>query len=98
METFNDGIVKLYEVTNIAEPGNMPKEGLQLKGTLRYKERTVGMGRYWTAMQANSRITYLLRVPQLRNISSQDVAIPNDGKQYKIVQIQYPEDVEPPVM
>jgi hypothetical protein len=26
------------------------------------------------------------------------VAIPNDGKQYRIIQVQYPEDMEPPVM
>jgi len=31
-------------------------------------------------------------------VSTQDVAIPNDGRQYRIVQVQYPEDVQPPVM
>lgn len=96
---FNDGVVNIYSVGNIAPPGNMPKEGLTLKvGPLRYKERTVGMGRFWTAMQAQVKIDQVIRVQQLRSISTQDIAIPNDGKQYEIKQIQYPEDVEPPVM
>lgn len=98
-QTFNDGIVSIYSVEDIALPGNMPKEGLSLKeGNLRYDERTVGMGRYWTAMQAQARISLLLRVQRLRNVSTQDIAIPNDGEQYRIVQIQYPEDIVPPVM
>ena len=97
-QTFNDGILKVYEVTNAARPGGMPVEGLAIKHTLRYKERTVGLNRYWTALQANVRVQYVLRCPRLRNVSAQDVAIPNDGKQYRIVQIQYPEDVDPPVM
>jgi len=33
-----------------------------------------------------------------RNVSAQDIAIPNDGRQYKITFIQYPEDIDPPVM
>jgi len=92
-QTFNDGIVKIYKIDNIAEPGNMPKDGLIFKETLRYKERTVGVNRYWAALQDNIRINHVLRVPERRNVSTQDIAIPNDGKQYKIVQIQYPEDM-----
>lgn len=98
-QTFNNGVANIYTVGNIAEPGNMPKEGLTLKvGPLRYKERTVGMGRYWAAMQAQARVDMVLRVQRVRDVSTQDVAIPNDGKQYEIKQIQYPEDIVPPVM
>lgn len=97
-QQFNDGIVKIYDVTNTAPDGGMPVEKLTSKQTLRYKERTVGMNRFWTAMQANVRVQYVLRCQRLRDVSTQDVAIPNDGKQYRIVQIQYPEDVDPPVM
>ena len=97
-QTFNDGIVKVYVLTNTAAAGEMPKEGLTLKQTLRYKERTVGLNRYWTAQQANVTVKYVLRCPLIRGVSAQDIAIPNDGKQYRIVQVQYPEDVDPPVM
>lgn len=98
-QTFNDGVVNIYSVGNIAPPGNMPKEGLTLKvGPLRYEERTVGMGRFWAAIQAQAKIDMVLRVPQRRTVSTQDIALPNDGEQYEIKQIQYPKDVEPPVM
>ena len=95
-QPFDDGVVKIYTLGNIAKDGDMPKDGLTLKETIRYKERTVGMGRFWTAQQEHVKIDLLLRVQKLRNISSQDVAIPNDGKQYIIKQVQYIE--EQPVM
>lgn len=88
----NDGVVKVYSVGNIAPAGGMPKEGLTLKETLRYHERTVGINRHYMALQANAEVKYVLRCPRRRNVSSQDVAIPNDGEQYKITLVQYPED------
>lgn len=98
-QTFNDGVTTIYSVENIAQPGNMLKEGLIYKiGPLRYRERTVGMGRFWTAMQAQVKIDQVIRVQQIRSVSTQDVAILVNGKQYRIQQIQYPEDIEPPVM
>lgn len=97
-QAFNDGIVKIYEVTNTAQDGGMPVECLALKQTLRYKERTVGLSRFWAVAQANVRVSYVLRCPRLRDVSAQDIAVPNDGKQYRIVLMQYPEDIDPPVM
>lgn len=99
-QSFNDGMAKFYSVSNIASPGNKPKDGLTLKleNPLPYEERTVGMGRYWTAMQAHAKVEQMLRVPRINSVSTQDIAIPNDGQQYKIIQIQYPPDVEPPCM
>lgn len=98
-QSFNDGVVNIYSVGNIAEPGNMPKDGLTLKvGSLHYEERTVGMGRFWTAKQAQVKVEQMIRVPRINSVSSQDIAIPSDGKQYEIVQIQYPKNVEPPSM
>jgi len=97
-QTFNDGVVSIYEVSNTAPSGAKPKEVLTLKRSLRYHERTVGLSRYYAAKQANVIVQYVLRCPRLREVSSQDVAIPNDGKQYHIKQVQYPEDIDPPVM
>jgi hypothetical protein len=52
-----------------------------------------------TGRQANVRVQVCVcAVSALRDVSTQDIAIPNDGKQYRIVEIQYPEDVDPPVM
>lgn len=98
-QTFNSGVANIYSATNIAPPGGMPKENLTLKvGALRYKERTVGMSRFWTAMQVNAKIGRVLRMPRISSISTQDVIVPTDGEQYKILQVQYPEDIYPPVM
>lgn len=85
MQTYNDGVVRIYSVENIAEPGRTPKKGIQYKCDLRYSERTVGLNRFWTAKQAQVEIDLLLRVQKLRDVSTQDIAIPNDGNQYKIV-------------
>ena len=98
IQSYEDGIVKIYSISNIAEPGEMPKEGLTSKvGPLPFDERTVGMNRFWTAMQESARIDLVLRVPQIRTVSIHDVAIVF-GEQYDIKQIQYPKDVEPPSM
>lgn len=100
-QTFNDGIVNIYSVINIAPSGGLHKDVLvqpPKAEALRYEERIVGIGRFWAAKQDNVQIDRLIRVPRLDSISSQDVAIPIDGKQYKIKQIQYPPDVEPPSM
>jgi hypothetical protein len=97
-QTYNDGVVKIYETSNTADPGNMPVEGLALKCTLRYDEKTVGINRYYIAMQNDIKIDRLVRCQKIESVTTQDIAVPNDGKQYKIRQIQYPEDVKPPSM
>lgn len=97
-QSFNDGVISIYTVSNMAAAGDKPVEGITFKQSLRYAERTVGLIRFYTAMQAGVDIRHVLRCPMLRDISTQDVAIPNDGKQYRIIQIQYPEDADPPVM
>lgn len=96
-QTFNDGIVKIYRVTDIAQPGGMPKEGLALKETLRFHRRTVGIKRYYTAMQANQQVDAVLRCPYRDTVSAQDVAVWN-GRQYRVELVQQPEDSVPPVM
>lgn len=97
-QTFNDGTVQIYSVTNSAAPGDMPTDGLTLKETLRYEERTVGITRYHSGLQSNYRVDMLLRCQRRPDITTEMVAIPNDGRQYDIKRIQYPEDVVPPVM
>lgn len=98
-QTFNDGVLSIYKVDNISPPGGKPKQGLTFKvGPLHYEERTVGMSRYWNAMEVNAKVQQMLRVPRVNVVNSNDIAIPNDGTQYKILQVQYPKGVEPPCM
>lgn len=97
-QSFPDGVVKVYSVGDIALPGDMPQEGLVLKVSLRYKERTVGLTRFFAAMQNNVQVAFVLRCPQVRSVSTSDVVVNRDGVQFEIKQVQYPEDAEPPVM
>jgi SPP1 family predicted phage head-tail adaptor len=96
-QTFNDGIIKIYEVTDTADNGKKPVEKLTLKNTLRFHERTVGITRFYSAMQANKKVDRVIRCQKLPTISTLDRA-EIGGVYYTITQIQYPEDVEPPCM
>ena len=95
IQQYNSGILAIYKVGNIAEPGNMPKDGLTLKyNLLRYDERTVGITRNNLAKQDHSQIDNLVRVQRLDDVSVHDV-VTIEGKQYDIYQIQYINDVAP---
>jgi hypothetical protein len=97
-QTFNDGILHIYSVENIAESGNLPKDRLKAKiSNLRYSERVVGMVRYWTAFQNQIQINQMVRTQRIDSVNVHDVAVLN-GKYYDIVQIQYVQDVEPACM
>ena len=98
IQSFNDGLVSIYSLTNVAEPGKMPIKALSLKRKLRYAERVVGLQRYNTGLQNNVQVRYVLRCPLLRDVSPQDIAVPLDGVQYRIWQVQYPPDVFPACM
>ena len=99
MTGYNDGLVTIYRVENRGGPGQKPVGVLIRRGVLRYKRRTVGIRRHYTALNAGARVDLLLRVPYRRSVSAQDVAVPTlDGQQYRITLVQVPEDVTPPVM
>ena len=97
-QTFNDGVVKIYKVENTALPGDMPKEGLILQNSLRYHERTVGITRKYAALQSNKEVNFVIRCPEVRAVETNYIAVLIDEKQYRISWIQYPEDINPPVM
>ena len=92
LQTFNDGLVAIYATVSPRTIATTPKK------ILRYHERTVGMNRLVANAQVNVQIDALLRCPRTLDVSAQDIAIPKDGKQYRIKLVQYPEDIRPPVM
>lgn len=94
-QPFNSGIVKIYAVANIAAPGYAPKMALKEKVTLRYEEMRLGINRYYQAMQNNIQIERVIRCPRWGDVTNQDVAITEDGKQYRIDLIQSVDDVYP---
>lgn len=101
-QSFPDGVVGIYKVTDLAQPGDLPVEGLALKNSLRYKERTVGLNRYYAALHEDIKVDFVIRCPEVRGLSEKAtdilVAILIDGQQYTVKQIQYIEDAQPPSM
>lgn len=89
-QPFNDGVVIFYCIDNIAEPGYEPKEGLQLKVTLRFELQRLGINRLYLSKQNQAEIAEVIRVPRNTQISNQDIAVinGNDKKQYIVESIQ----------
>ena len=97
-QSYNDGVVTICCVTDAAKPGFKPQPSLVLKTELRYEERRLGLQRYYEGRQNQVQIERVLRVPQRPGLSSQDVAITEDGEQYRIDLVQTVTDVYPPSM
>ena len=95
-QSFNDGLVAIYTVTDGAQPGRLPVPVLEKKLTLRYEERQLGIQRYYSARQNQVKIERVIRVPRTGRVSSQDVAVTEDGRQYRVDWVQSVRDVYPP--
>lgn len=96
-QTFLDGLVRICAVENIAAPGDTPRDGLVLKERLCFDRRTLGLTRYYTAMQAHQRVDEVIRCPLRKTVSAQDVAV-IEGAQYSVQLVQRPKGAAPPVM
>lgn len=97
-QTYNSGCLTVYAVTDGAAPGYAPRPVLTERVRLRYEERALGLTRYYAAMQANIRVERVVRVPRRPEVSPQDVAVTEDGRQYRIDLVQAVQDVWPPSM
>ena len=97
--SFNDGLVKIYSVEDIAQPGLMPRLQLTLKVTLRYEERKLGIQRYYSGQQNQTEISRVLRVPEPPfEIDNQMIAVTETGRQYRIRLVQNVRDTFPPCL
>lgn len=87
--TFDDGIVRLYTITDQAQPGKKPIKGLTLRESFYFGFETLGINRYYTALQAGDQIESVISIPGWQAISAaQTVAIMEDGLEYKVVLAQ----------
>lgn len=98
-QSYNDGYVIVYAVADDAEPGNKPIEKLKRRVRLDYAEQRLGITRYYAAAQANVQVERVIRVQRHRDVNAQDVAITEDGVQYRIDLVQtvpdaYPESLD----
>ena len=95
-QPFNSGVVSIYRLTDVGEPGYAPVPRLELRVRLHYEEQKLGLIRYFSASQNQVKVEKVLRVPRRAEISPQDVAVTQDGRQYRIELIQMAEGVYPP--
>ena len=95
-QSYNDGVVTVYAVTDSAQPGYQPVEQLTEKIKLRYEEQRLGLQRYYDAMQNQIQVERVIRVPRAGQITSQDVAETEDGRRYRIDLVQTVDGVWPP--
>ena len=86
-ETFNDGLAEIFRTENIAAPGSTPKTGLVLKARLRFGWQTLTLKRKIAALQFDSDITDIIRVPINRSITNNDIVKLNGDKQSYEVQL-----------
>lgn len=99
-QTYNDGVAIIYSVKNCAEPGKKRVDQLKKKETIRFDSRTVGIRRFWEAMQNDVEIEAVIRCPRRPEVSTRDIVTINgdNKKQYEVKQVQYPKEITPPVM
>lgn len=94
--TFDDGIVRIFTITNAAEAGKKPKpvlSGEPQRHCFGYGE--LGITRYYTALQADQRIDDVLSIPDWWWIDTDSqVAVKEDDSQYRIRMVQRTHDEE----
>lgn len=95
---YNDGVLTVYAVSDSARPGYQPVEKLLPKAVLRYEEQRLGLQRTYLAKQAQVDVERVVRTPRLPGVSSQDVAVTEDGRQYLIDLVQSVDGIYPPSM
>lgn len=93
--TFDDGIIGVYELTEETNAGKMPVEGLALFEKFYFHYETLGINRYYTALQANQQIEAVVSIPGWIVIpANKRIAVMADeygdmtGNQYRIVMVQ----------
>lgn len=87
--TYDDGIVKIYEIQNIASAGDKPREGLVYSKAFYYGYSDLGINRYYTALQAHQQIESVINVQGWERIDpSVNIAVMEDGSQFRIQMVQ----------
>lgn len=85
-----EGILKICKVTNVAQPGFMPREGLVELCSAYYIKRTVGYGRLYAALGANQSINMLVRCfnVEVPDYTQELYVVFEDDTQFRVAQIQ----------
>lgn len=95
-QSFSSGVVIIYASKDTAPSGYQPVEAMTQKIALRYEERRLGLQRYYEARQNQIQVERVIRTPRAGTITSQDVAVTEDGRRYRIDLVQSVYGVWPP--
>lgn len=89
-QPYEDGLLTINRLTDAnLGTGLLPKEALEPIVKLPYEERKVGVTRYYNALQNQILIQRVLRVPAPPSpITTQDIAVTEDGTKYRIDLVQ----------
>lgn len=97
-QSYRDGVVRIYTVTDAAQPGYQPKPTPTLVETLFYAERRVGLQRYYSGKQAQVQVERVIRTQTRPSVNPQCIAVTEDGEQYGIDLVQQVTDAYPASM
>lgn len=94
-QSYNDGFVRVFSVSDEAQPGYQPIERLTEKVRLDYDERRAGLYRHYEARQNQIRVERVIRVQHAGGVTSQDVVEDEQGRRYRVDLVQLVPDVYP---
>ena len=86
--TFDDGILTVYRPQNTAGPGDKPQPGLKFIGRHYYSISSLGVTRYYAAMQAGQDVSAVVAMPGWDDIITNDIVILDNGRQYWAEMVQ----------
>lgn len=96
-QSYNDGMLTVYTVSDEAAPGRQPVRRLAELVKLPYETRRVGIQRYYAAAQNQTKVQRVLRVPHSgKPVTNRCLADTEDGSRYRIDLVQFVPDVYPP--
>ena len=96
-QSYNDGMLTVYAVSDEAAPGRQPVRSLAELVKLPYETRRVGIQRYYAAAQNQTKVQRVLRVPHSgKPVTNRCLADTEDGSRYRIDLVQSVPDVYPP--
>lgn len=101
-QTFNDGIVKICDEKNTAEPGDMPKVELVEMYNLHFREMTNTISRRFEAKTIDIISDRRIRVPYVKGVSKNMTAKITDdagaGVEYRVTDATKITQTTPPVL
>lgn len=90
--TFDDGLIRIYDVKNLSEPGEISRKGLVYFESFSFGEETLGITRFYEAMRADQKIERVVRIYRDDRINTNQVAVMEDDTQYQIQMVQSAKD------